>query len=94
MKGEGFGEGGARRSVARLRIYRLMLPTVYKGIDATPLVAAFTRGLTSNHLVNRSYNIVYKGITINHLVNGIHHFALPCRFIIYKVLQGEFEITL
>ena len=61
---------------------------IYKGISASPLVAAFTRGLASNRLVNKPNDIIYKGISSNHLVNGSHNLAAPCRSFVYKVLQG------
>jgi len=61
---------------------------IYKGISANPLVAAFTRGLASNRLVNKPNDIIYKGISSNHLVNGSHNLAAPCRSFVYKVLQG------
>ena len=40
-------------------------------LSINPLVAAFTRGIASNHLVNRFHHHVYKVILVNSLVNGI-----------------------
>ena len=57
-----------RGRVADLRVWGVC---IYKVLSINPLVAAFTRGIPSNHLVNRFHHHVYKVIHANRLGDGI-----------------------
>ena len=59
---------GNRWAVADLQVWGVC---IYKVLNVNPLVAAFTRVFTRNHLVNRLHQHIYKVVCINRLVNGI-----------------------